>query len=171
MRTEHKVTQEQEAAHLMNIQTIMKDTFPDLSAENTLVVMVSPDYSATFAMHIAHALSVNGEMCDILPIHVNYPDEDKEKYVEKAKKDLLHFLQLNERRYSNYLLVEAAVIQGGTFTWLTELFKKVLHGELHTVAMYENIHSKFKCNHVFEYYDNQTQDLTFYFEQYNRHWN
>lgn len=31
--------------------------YPELCPENTLVLMVSPDYSATVAMHVAHSLS------------------------------------------------------------------------------------------------------------------
>ena len=46
------------------------ETYPDITPANTLVIMVSPDYSATVAMHIAHNLSKDGEMCDVLPIHI-----------------------------------------------------------------------------------------------------
>jgi hypothetical protein len=36
--------------------------------------------------------------------------------------------------------------------------------------LFENIGSVFKSDIVGSYYDDQTQDLTFYFERYNKHW-
>lgn len=147
------------------------EKYPDLTPKNTLVVMVSPDYSATVAMHVAHNLSKDGEMCDILPIHVAYPDETINKYVDKANIDLHHYFEFNDTVYTNYVLVEAGVIRGGTYTWLTNLFKKKLVGKIITTTLYENIGSKFKSDVVGEYYDDSKQDLTFYFERYNKHWN
>ena len=148
------------------------EKYPDLTPKNTLVVMVSPDYSATVAMHIAHNLSAEGEMCDILPIQVAYPDETNiESYINKANKDLHNFLTFSDTFYTNYLLVEAGVIRGGTYTWLTNLLKKKVIGKIITTTLYENIGSKFKSDVVGEYYDDSKQDLTFYFERYNKHWN
>ena len=147
------------------------EKYPDLTPKNTLVVMVSPDYSATVAMHVAHNLSKDGEMCDILPIHVAYPDETINKYVDKANIDLHHYFEFNDTVYTNYVLVEAGVIRGGTYTWLTNLFKKKLVGNIITTTLYENIGSKFKSDVVGEYYDDSKQDLTFYFERENKHWN
>ena len=147
------------------------EKYPDLTPKNTLVVMVSPDYSATVAMHVAHNLSKDGEMCDILPIHVAYPDETINKYVDKANIDLHHYFEFNDTVYTNYVLVEAGVIRGGTYTWLTNLLKKKLVGKIITTTLYENIGSKFKSDVVGEYYDDSKQDLTFYFERYNKHWN
>lgn len=147
------------------------EKYPDVSAENTLVVMVSPDYSATVAMHLAHNLSKDGEMCDILPIHIAYPDEDVYKYVRKADEDIDSWLNFSDVQYKYYLLVEAGVIRGGTYTWLSKLFRKKLMGITITTTLYENIGSKFQSDVVGEYYDDTKQDLTFYFERENKHWN
>jgi thiamine phosphate synthase YjbQ (UPF0047 family) len=147
------------------------EKYSDVSAENTLVVMVSPDYSATVAMHLAHNLSVHGEMCDILPIHVAYPDEDEYKYVRKADQDIDAWFKFSDVQYKYYLLVEAGVIRGGTYTWLNKLFRNKVVGEIITSSLYENIGSRFKSDVVAEYYDDTKQDLTFYFEAYNKHWN
>ena len=38
------------------------------------------------------------------------------------------------------------------------------------VALCENIHSKVKSDYVSQYYDNDIEDLTFYFERFNHHW-
>ena len=148
----------------------IKEAYPNISPENTLVVMVSPDYSATVAMHVAHNLSKDGEMCNILPIHVSYPDETIDIYVTKASKDIESFLDFSETEYENYLLVEAGVIRGGTYTWLTELLSSKVKGNIITTSLYENVGSKFKSNVVGEYYDDSKQDLTFYFEKQNNHW-
>jgi len=135
------------------------------------VVMVSPDYSASAAMHLAHGLSKDGEMCDILPIHVPFPDESAEKYIIRAEMDLRNHLAFEGREYNNYVLVEAGVIKGGTFTWLTEVFNRVCTGsKIITVALYENVHSKFQSSLVMSYYDATKEDLTFYFEKENKHW-
>lgn len=147
------------------------EKYPDLTPKNTLVIMVSPDYSATVAMHVAHHLSADGEMCDILPIHVAYPDETIKNYVDRATMDLHFHFQFTDTVYTNYVLVEAGVIRGGTYTWLTNLLKKKVVGNIITTTLYENVGSKFKSDVVGEYYDDSKQDLTFYFERYNKHWN
>ena len=146
-------------------------TYPDICPDNTLVVMVSPDYSATVAMHVAHNLSKDGEMCDILPIHVSYPDEEIHKYVRKADQDIDAWFKFSDVQYKYYLLVEAGVIRGGTYTWLNKLFRNKVSGTIITTSLYENIGSRFQSDVVAEYYDDTIQDLTFYFERENKHWN
>ena len=69
------------------------------------------------------------------------------------------------------LLVEAGVIRGGNYTWLTKLFRNKVTGNIITASLYENIGSRFQSDVVAEYYDNTKQDLTFYFERENKHWN
>lgn len=174
MRTEYIITRVKELALMEQFPLVIKEQYPDLTPENTLVIMVSPDYSASVAMHMAHGLSKNGEMCDILPIHIPYPDANeyiKMQYKQRARKELLNYLVYSDRPYKNYLLVEAGVIQGNTYKWLVEEFSQLLSGRIITAALFENKHSGFKSDVVMEYYDNETQDLTFYFEQENKHWN
>ena len=173
MRTDYIITRVKEITLIEQMSQVILEKYPDLTPENTLVVMVSPDYSASVAMHVAHGLSKSGEMCDILPIHIPYPDADeltKLQYIQRARKELLNYLQYSGRPYKNYLLVEAGVIRGGTYTWLTKEFGELLSGRIITAALFENVHSQFKSDVVMEYYDDQTQDLTFYFERENKHW-
>ena len=171
MRKELLVTAAKEKKLIVAITNKVIEVYPDISPANTLVVMVSPDYSATVAMQVAHNLSKDGEMCDILPVHVAYPDEDVYKYVRKADEDIDSWLNFSDVQYKYYLLVEAGVIRGGTYTWLSKLFRKKLMGITITTTLYENIGSKFQSDVVGEYYDDTKQDLTFYFEAYNKHWN
>ena len=155
---------------LERLIVLIQESYPELNPKNTLVLMVSPDYSATVAMHVAHGLSKDGEMCDILPINVPYPDEQVDIYLSKAIKDLDAWLEFSETEYENYLLVEAGVIRGGNYTWLTNMLCKKVTGNIITSSLYENIGSKFKSNVVAEYYDDSVEDLTFYFERENKHW-
>ena len=171
MREPLYVSRIKERALVYKLTKKILKAYPDLSPINTLVVMVSPDYSATVAMHVAHNLSKDGEMCDILPIHVAYPDEDAYKYVRKADSDIDSWFKFSDTEYKYYLLVEAGVIRGGTYTWLTKLFRKKIVGNIITTSLYENIGSKFKSDVVAEYYDDTKQDLTFHFERENKHWN
>lgn len=165
------VTPNKEGKLISELSKKIIEKYPDLSPKNTLVVMVSPDYSATVAMHIAHNLSKDGEMCDVLPIHVAYPDEDVYKYVRKADQDIDAWFKFSDVEYKNYLLVEAGVIRGGTYSWLTKLFNKKVNGNVITTTLYENINSRYKSDVVGKYYNDDKQDLTFYFEKENKHWN
>jgi hypothetical protein len=171
MRSNLLVTRADESQGIDILSELFKKKYLNVNASNALVVMVSPDYSASVAMHLAHGLSKDGEMCDILPIHVPFPDEPVDKYIIRAEMDLRKQLVFEEREYEHYVLVEAGVIRGGTYTWLTEVFNRVCTGsKVITVALYENIHSKFQSDIVMRYYDADEHDLTFYFEQENKHW-
>ena len=171
MRKELFVSPAQEKKLIVTLTNKIIEAYPDVSPENTLVVMVSPDYSATVAMHVAHNLSRDGEMCDILPIHVAYPDEEIHEYVRKADQDIDAWFKFSDVQYNYYLLVEAGVIRGGTYTWLNKLFRNKVNGTIITTSLYENTGSRFKSDVVGKYYDDTKQDLTFYFERENKHWN
>lgn len=135
--------------------------------DTTAILMVSPDYSATIAMHLAHAWSVGGESLDIIPVEVPYPDQQSDQYILDFKMKIDEF-----QKYNHLVLVEAGIIRGGNWKWiLNELnlmgFKRK---QLTLVAMCENINSAVKSDYVAQYYDDKIQDLTFYFERYNKHW-
>jgi hypothetical protein len=69
-------------------------------------------------------------------------------------------------------LIEAGVISGRNYTWITDSMKRLFDinkDDITTVALFENIHSEFKSDVVGEYYDHEKQDLTFYFEKFNKH--
>ena len=167
MRIEYFISREHEWQVLQKVMQSVDYNYDDLDATNTLVINVSPDYSSTVAMHLAHHLSNEGEMCDIITLDVPYPDQDMLPYFLKAKSDL-HRLP---RTYENYLFVEAAIIRGSNYSWISNLYKDRVPGKIITVALFENKESKFKSDIVGEYYDDATQDLTFYYERYNKHWN
>lgn len=169
MRQSLLVTRQIEGEVLEQMLRMLKVRYPELNPSNTVVVMVSPDYSATVAMHMAHRLSKDGEMCDLMMVDVPFPDQTKDYF-----EILLHRTLINmPKRYDNYVLAEAGIIRGGNYTWICELMNDYIssNSRIITTALFENVHSKFKSDVVGEYYDDKTQDLTFYYEEYNKHWN
>lgn len=141
------------------------DTHPN----DTLLVIVSPDYSATVGMHVAHHLSKGGEMLNMAYIDVPYPGEDKNEYIKK-------FLdQTNEngirkfQHYKNVLLVKAGVITGKNYTWITNCLD-VAAITYYTAALFENLDSTYKSDVVGRYYSEQLRELEFYWERPNNHW-
>jgi hypothetical protein len=172
MRQELLITRVDEAQAIDQLSELFKKKYPDVNASNALVVMVSPDYSASAAMHLAHELSHEEEMCDLLCIDVPYPDQDREPFIQKATDDIYRHNAFTGKQYKYIILVEAGVIRGSNYRWLTLLFKMICSSScnLITTALYENTHSAFKSDVVVHYYNNEKQDLTFYFEKPNKHW-
>lgn len=162
----HFITREREWELIQQLQTLI-DT-RGKTAANTAVVMVSPDYSATVAMHLAHGWSTEGDILDIKVIDVPYPDEDADAYI----RDLTMKLQDMEC-YDHLILVEAGIIRGTNWAWILKILTEVgsfKRENLTLVALCENVHSSIKSDYVAEYYDDNEKELMFYFERYNRHW-
>lgn len=136
---------------------------------DTAIVMASPDYSATVAMHLAHAWSVRGEIIPIIPVEVPYPDEGKQYYVQKLKHDFLWHTNLGIKKL---VIVEAGVIRGTNWQWLLEEFQSMGYEreDITLVSMVENIHSIVKSDYVAEYFNDEQHELVFYYEKFNKHW-
>lgn len=140
------------------------------TAHNTTVVTVSSDYSSCVGMWLRHYLSYNGEICDGFDVDVPYPDQIWDSRY-KAE------LEANFSLYKDYctnkslLLVESGVIRGGNYTYLADWVKQSIEcSSVITLTLYENIGSKYKSNYVGEYYNDEVEDLTFWWERYNNHW-
>lgn len=142
-----------------------------LNASNSVIVTVSTDYSSHVGMWLRHHLSYNKEICEGFGIDVPYPDEvwNKRYYDEMYEMFKLHAPYYQTK---SLIFVEAGVIRGGNYTYIIEWVKQRLEPrkKLITVTLYENQHSKFKSDFVGEYYDNDIEDLTFWWEKENRHW-
>ena len=70
-------------------------------------------------------------------------------------------------------MVEAGIIRGSNWKWIVETLTTdfgYLRADLTLVTLCENINSKVKSDYVAEYYDDDIEDLTFYYERYNKHW-
>lgn len=135
---------------------------------NTILIIVSPDYSATVGMHVAHHLSKNGEMLPIKYIEVPYPDEDvesyKSKFLDSASENSIHTYKDKQ-----VILVEAGVISGKNYQWITTYLKQHNINYI-TAALFENVFSIFKSDAVGQYYNHNTRELEFYWERFNNHW-
>jgi hypothetical protein len=130
--------------------------------------MASPDYSATVAMHLAHSWSVQGEIIPIIPIDVAYPDEPTTEYIEKFK----HDFEWHAKKYQHIVCIEAGIIRGGNWNWMLQSLTDFGYNRsnITLVAMLENIHATVKSDYVAEYFDNDVEELMFYFERFNKHW-
>ena len=161
----HFITRKKESELIQRLLTIVNSR--DFDPRDTAVLMVSPDYSATVAMHLAHAWSRDGDIITIIPVDVPYPDETKDDYVKK-----LEMQQMDIRKYSKLVLIEAGIIRGSNWKWMLDTIQSWGYDRenLTLVALCENLHSKVKSDYVGEYYDDEKEELMFYFERYNKHW-
>ena len=144
-----------------------------LNASNSVIVTVSSDYSSCLGMWLRHFLSKDGEICEGISIEVPYPDERWEGLYNIALERVFRYnIQLNDLYEKTLVLVEAGVIKGGTYYHITKYIRDNFpKTKIVTVAMFENKHSKFKSDIVAKYYDNDVEDLTFWWEEENKHWN
>lgn len=145
---------------------LIRDGF---NSDNTVVITVSTDYSSVIGQALRHLLSINGEICDGFGVDVPYPDETwDDKYIDEL--DSIMSIYGHKLEGKRILLVEAGVIRGGNYTFLDKYLNAIGVTDIYTVAMYENIGSAYISNYVGEYYNNDKQDLTFWWETDNNHW-
>jgi hypothetical protein len=170
VRLELKIDRETEFSVLDKIGADLLNA--NYNSSNSVIVTVSTDYSSIVGQILRHQLSHNGEICDGFGIDVPYPDEI---WTDNYVNDVMSMFKLNNTslKGKNIILVEAGVIRGGNYKMVVDIIRRylTLNEPIVTVALYENIHSIFKSDFVGEYYDNDTQDLTFWWEKYNNHWN
>jgi len=162
------VNRKKELEIIQKLESLVDTRFIDPAT--TAIVQASVDYASTVAMHLSHAWSVKGEIIPIIPIEVTYPDETYDYVISKFHYDLdWHLKHFN---YQKFIVIEAGIIRGGNWKWILEEFAKkgFQRDKITLVTMYENIHSQIKSDYVGEYYDDEKQDLTFYYEKYNKHW-
>tara|TARA_R110000868_G_scaffold74337_13_gene215027 strand:+ start:15659 stop:16171 length:513 start_codon:yes stop_codon:yes gene_type:complete len=168
MRTEHLISIEKELSLIGKLSVeVSKAGF---NAENTVVVTVSGDYSSIVGQIMRHNLSFNGEIAEGFSVDVPYPDQE-------WNSDFLYALEVTVAmqpdmfKNKTLLLVEAGVIRGGNYNFLTDWLALNYSGvKVKTLTLFENVHSVFKSDFVGEFYDDKTQDLTFSWEKFNNHW-
>lgn len=142
-----------------------------LHAGNVVIVTVSTDYSSFAGQYLRHALSYEREICEGFGIDVPYPDQTWDNtFVRSLRNTIINHDTLWRQNGKKLLLVEAGVIRGGNYTYVVDYFNRTYNNQILTLAMYENVESKFKSDYVGEYYDNSCEDLTFWWEQDNKHW-
>lgn len=146
------------------IQELFKK-LPAVDPYKTLVLNISPDYSSTVSMQIAHYLSQDGKMLDIEGVDVPFPGENRGYYEQDFEQLTLNF----STKYDKIILCEAAVLSGKNYTWLKEILldRGYKNDEIITVALLEMNSSIFKSDYVGEYISDMPE---FYWERYNKHW-
>ena len=145
---------------------LIRDGF---NADNTVIITVSTDYSSIIGQTLRHLLSSNGEICDGFGVDVPYPDEHWDnRYLNEL--DYLMAVYGNKLQNKRVLLVEAGVIRGGNYTFLDKYLREKGITNIFTVAMFENTGSAYNSNYVGEYYNDSTENLTFWWEMENNHW-
>lgn len=146
---------------------LIKDGY---NSENTTVVTVSSDYSSITGQIIRHNLSFDGEICDGFSLEVPYPTQTWDDVFIKDVNETIS-TKLPMIKGKKLLLVENGVIMGGNYSFLVlHLLKLLPETEIKTLTLFENEHSIFKSDYVGEYYDNNTEDLTFSWEKFNNNW-
>ena len=169
IRKEYLISQELET-HL-TLELSKKLLNKGIDASNTVVVTVSTDYSSNVGQLLRHSLTVNGEICDGFSIDVPYPDESWDETYRLELKTIFELYRY-KLEGKKILFVEAGVIRGSNYKYVVDFLKDEMDisNPFYFLALFENESSAFKSDFVGEYYDNDTQDLTFWWEQQNNHW-
>jgi hypothetical protein len=160
------ISREKECELINKLLTIVDNRRYD--PKDTALLMVSPDYSATVAMHLCHAWSRDGDILRPIAIDVTFPDEHPDAFITRLKSQKDDIC-----RYEKLVLVEAGIIRGGNWTWILDVLINDFgynRSDITLIALLENIHSKVKSDYVAEYYNDDDEDLTFYYERFNKHW-
>jgi hypothetical protein len=169
-RLELKIDQQKETSLILKLS---KELLGEgINASNTVIVSVSGDYSCIVGQILRHSLSYDGEICDGFSVDVPYPDEVwNDTYLLELK--TLFELYKYKTNGKDILLVEAGVIRGSNYKSILRYLRVELGmtQKIKTLALYENSGSKFKSDFVGEYYNDEVEDLTFWWEKYNNHWN
>lgn len=141
------------------------------NASNCVIVTVSTDYSSHVGMWLRHHLSYDGEICEGFGIDVPYPDEVwNDSYVNEMYETFkIHAFKFQSK---TLLFVEAGVIRGGNYTFIVDWLRKRIESDkkIITLTLYENKGSNWKSDFVGDYYNDENEDLTFWWERPNNHW-
>jgi len=160
------ISQDKELALIQELTYKIKMSNWDIHPSKTCFLCVSPDYSSIVTQHLSHSLSMGREIFHIEAVNVPFPDEDPKKYQINFELNYIEWVL----DWQNFVLIEAGVIKGGTYTWITEIMKKYTEKNYYTVALCENINSKFQSDMVSLYYNDDIEDLHYWWERPNNHW-
>jgi hypothetical protein len=153
--------------HLKEYQLIQNliRRIPVVDPWTAVVLNVSPDYSSTVSMHMAHHLSLGGKMLDMYPVDVPFPKEDKHMYEISFRENIHRFPAL----YDKVILCEAAVLSGNNYRWIKDVLLDVGYRDedIISTALVQSISSSFDCDFVGEYSSTMPE---FYYERYNKAW-
>lgn len=160
------ISQDKEMALIQQMVYQIQMAKWDIDPAKTCFLCVSPDYSGIVTQHLSHALSKGGECYHIEAVNVPFPDESRVNYEVNFS---VQFADL-VLDWDNFVLCEAGVIRGGNYTWITNVMEQFVPKNYYTLSLCENIGSKYKSDLVSLYYDDEVEDLHFWWERPNNHW-
>jgi hypothetical protein len=160
------ISQDKEMALIQEMTYKIKRANLDIHPSNTCFLCVSPDYSGIVTQHLSHSLTMDGEIFHIEAVNVPFPDENNQKYRVDFEVNFADWVL----DWEKFVLIEAGVIRGSNYTWITESMEKFIDKNYYTVALCENTRSKFKSDFTSLQYDAEMWDLHFWWEQPNNHW-
>ena len=145
---------------------VMGIRWKEWEVDDVLVVCVSPDYSGMIGVRVLHGLSKGREFPCYAVADVPFPDSDSE-VVNECKLEFRLLLGKWRSRVSKIILVEAGVLTGGNYTWMSRMIEEFGFQEPITLALVEKEVSKFKCDVVGLYCEDMPE---FWWEEDNSHW-
>jgi len=165
------VTQEQENGLIIDLiskikeQVVGEETF---IATKSLIINVSPDYSSILSMRLAHGLSKDGEMLNIIGLDTAYSDDTKEKRDSyKMLAEGLLGVVAQSKAFTTIFVVASEVETGDTFSRIYSKLKEVTEEvKIYTVALIESNSSKFQSDFVGLYSE---KPVKFWWEEFNTH--
>jgi len=160
------ISQDKEMALIQEMAYRIEMEKWDIHPSNTCFLCVSPDYSSIVTQHLSHSLTMDGEIFHVEAVNVPFPDEDKFNYKVQFELNYAEWVL----DWEKFVLIEAGVIRGGNYTWITQSMETFTPKNYYTLSLCENIHSKFKSDLVSLYYDDDVEDLHFWWERPNNHW-
>lgn len=166
------ITQEQEHSLIEGLISTIKEkvvSTESFVATKSLIINVSPDYSSILAMRLAHALSKDGEMLNIIGLDTAYSDDTKEKRDSyKMLAEGLLGVVAQSKAFTTIFVVSSEVETGDTFSRIYSKLKEATEGEvtIHTVALIESNSSKFQSDFVGLYSE---KPVIFWWEETNKH--
>ena len=148
------------------LKGVMSREWGEWVTDDVLVVCVSPDYSGIVGVRVLHGLSRDRVFPYYDCADVPFPDSSEE-FVEECKLEFRLLLGQWRQSVSKIVLVEAGILTGGNYTWMSRMIDEFGFEKPITVALVERNQSKFKCDVVGEYCE---QMPTFWWEEDNKHW-
>jgi hypothetical protein len=145
---------------------VMGMRWKEWETEDVLVVCVSPDYSGMIGLRVLHGLSKGREFPNYAVADVPFPDSDEE-VIDECKLEFRLLLGKWRNRVSRIILVEAGVLTGGNYTWMTRMIEEFGFDKPITVALIQREDSKFDCDVIGDYSSGMP---TFWWEEDNKHW-
>jgi len=124
----------------------------------------STEYKSFFDFH--KDLCLNGAMMD--GVYIN-PFLYWHLNIWHTEVDVIDARGRIYQNYENVLLLEAGVITGKNYTWITECLEAASI-KYYTAALFENTDSIYKSDIVGRYYSENLRELEFYWEKPNNHW-